>query len=97
MNDPAAASPPLVLVFAATDPSGGAGLQADGEPVRTVRITFTKEASPVAAERKWQADQKETWDRRGRLTIEFDVRAPFRLVRRLAEAADGVERMEWRQ
>jgi proteasome accessory factor B len=76
---------------------GFGGLQADGEPVRTVRITFTKEASPVAAERKWQADQKETWDRRGRLTIEFDVRAPFRLVRRLAEAADGVERMEWRQ
>jgi predicted DNA-binding transcriptional regulator YafY len=86
---------PADFDLAAYVQKGFAGLQADGAPPRTVRITFTKEASPLAAERKWHAEQRESWDRQGRLTIEFEVRAPFRVARRLAEAAGQVLRVEW--
>lgn len=74
---------------------GFAGLQADGEPVRTVRITFTKEASPAAAGRKWHADQRETWDSEGRLAIELEARAEFQLRRRLATFAAEIESVTW--
>jgi hydroxymethylpyrimidine/phosphomethylpyrimidine kinase len=70
MNDSAAAaSPPLVLVFAATDPSGGAGLQADlltlaamgCHPLSVVTATTiqdtmgVEDVQPLDAE--WVADQ----------------------------------------
>jgi len=74
---------------------GFAGLQADGEPVRTVRVTFTTEASPAAAERKWHPDQRETWDSEGRLTIELEARAEFQLRRRLASYAAEIESVTW--
>lgn len=63
--------------------AGFAGLQADGEPVRTVRIRFTKGASALGAERKWHQEQREHWDNEGRLTIEFEVGALGKLERRL--------------
>lgn len=74
---------------------GFGGLQADGEPVRTVRITFTREASAAVAERKWHPDQRESWDGAGRLTIELEARAPFQLRRRLASFAAEIESFEW--
>lgn len=75
--------------------AGFGGLQADGEPAQTVRITFTKEASPAAAERKWHPDQRESWDDERRLTIELEARAPFHLHRRLAAFAPGIESVVW--
>ena len=75
--------------------AGVAGLQADGEAPKSVRITFSKEASPAAAERKLHPDQRETWDRRGRLTIELETLAPFKLQRRLASFGAGVEKVVW--
>lgn len=74
---------------------GFGGLQADGEPARTVKITFTREASPAAAERKWHPDQRESWDPEGRLTIELDARAEFQLRRRLAAFAAEIESVTW--
>ena len=74
---------------------GLGGLQADGEPARTVRITFTREASPAVAERKWHPDQRESWDAAGRLTIELEARAPFQLRRRLASFAAEIESVTW--
>jgi len=74
---------------------GFGGLQADGEPARSVRITFTREASPAVAERKWHPDQRESWDDAGRLTIELEARAPFQLRRRLASFAAEIESVEW--
>ncbi|KAB2966070.1 MAG: WYL domain-containing protein [Thermoanaerobaculia bacterium] len=71
------------------------GLQTDGAPVRRVRITFSKAASPRIAERKWHPDQTEHWDRQGRLTVEFDVRAQFRLERRLQSEQPSIDRVTW--
>jgi predicted DNA-binding transcriptional regulator YafY len=75
--------------------SGVAGLQADDEPARTVRITFSKKASRLAVERKLHPDQRETWDRHGHLTIELVARAPFKLKRRIAQFGEGVEKVAW--
>ena len=72
---------------------GFGGLQADGEPTRTVRITFKKEASQPAAERKWHPEQRETWDRDGRLTIEIETSALFRVLRRLGGASHWIQRV----
>ncbi len=74
---------------------GFGGLQADGMRARWVRITFTENASRVAAERKWHPDQRMSWDTRKRLTIEFEVRAPFRLARRLLEWENRIEALSW--
>lgn len=74
---------------------GFGGLQADGEPARTVKITFSREASPAAAERKWHPDQRESWDSAGRLTIELEARAEFQLRRRLATFAAEIESVTW--
>lgn len=74
---------------------GFGGLQADGEPARTVKITFTKEASPAVAERKWHPDQRESRDPEGRLTIELEARALFQLRRRLAAFAAEIESVTW--
>lgn len=71
------------------------GLQTDGAPVRRVRITFTRAASPRIAERKWHPDQTEHWDRQGRLTLELDVRAPFRLERRIQSEGPSIDRVTW--
>ena len=86
---------PADFSLAAYVRAGVAGLQADGEAPKTVRITFTKEASPAAAERKLHPDQRETWDRRGRLTLELETLAPFKLQRRLASFGAGVEKVVW--
>ena len=74
---------------------GFGGLQADGEPARAVRITFTREASPAVAEREWHPEQRESWDSAGRLTIELQARAPFQLRRRLASFAAEIESVTW--
>ena len=60
-----------------------------------MRITFTKEASPLAAERKWHADQRESWDEQGRLTIELEALAPFRVRRRIVDTMEQIFRVEW--
>ena len=86
---------PADFSLAAYVRAGVAGLQADGEAPKTVRITFSKEASAAAAERKLHPDQRETWDRRGRLTIELATLAPFKLQRRLATFGAGVEKVVW--
>lgn len=75
--------------------AGLAGLQVDDQPARTVRITFSKKASQLALERKLHPDQRESWDRHGRLTIELLARAPFKLERRLTAFGDAVEKMVW--
>ncbi len=76
--------------------AGFAGLQADGEPPRRVRLTFTREASARAAERPWHAGQSTRRDRQGRLVIEFEVRAPFLVENRIAAEGNAIERVEWR-
>ncbi len=86
---------PADFSLAAYVRAGVAGLQADGEAPKTVRITFSREASAAAAERKLHPDQQETWDRRGRLTIELLALAPFKLQRRLARFGSGVEKVAW--
>src|SRR5690348_13497304 len=70
MDPPAPiALPPIVLVFAATDPSGGAGLQADVmtlssmgcHPISVVTATTIQDTMGVeevlALEAEWVADQ----------------------------------------
>ena len=86
---------PADFSLAAYVRAGVAGLQADGEPPKTVRVTFSREASPAAAERKLHSGQKESWDRRGRLTVELVALAPFKLERRLARFGAGVEKVVW--
>ncbi len=86
---------PADFSLAAYVRAGVAGLQADGEAPQTVRVTFSKEASAIAAERKLHPDQKESWDRRGRLTVELETLAPFKLQRRLASFGTGVEKVVW--
>lgn len=86
---------PADFSLAAYVRAGVAGLQADGEAPKSVRITFSKEASAAAAERKLHPEQKETWDRRGRLTVEIEALAPFKLQRRLASFGAGVEKVAW--
>ena len=49
----------------------------------------------MAAERKLHPDQKESWDRRGRLTVELQALAPFKLQRRLTSFGTGVEKVVW--
>jgi len=71
--------------------AGFGGLQADSEPVRTVRITFTKVASPLAAERMWHTGQREAWDTLGRLSIEIDASALFSVARRLRAQSEWID------
>lgn len=73
---------------------GFAGLQADGAPELTYRIRFTREASPLAAERKWHTHQQESWDSRRRLTLTIRTSAGFRVMRKVAEWGVGVEKVE---
>lgn len=61
---------------------------------RTFLLSRIRRAE-ATEERKWHRDQRESRDAEGRLTIEFEDRAPFRLSRRLAEAAAWIERVEW--
>ncbi|MFO1281224.1 MAG: hydroxymethylpyrimidine/phosphomethylpyrimidine kinase [Burkholderiales bacterium] len=68
-NEPLSGAPPVVLVFAASDPSGGAGLQADlltlastgCHPLSVVTAVTVQDTSGVEAvqaiEAEWVADQ----------------------------------------
>ena len=86
---------PADFSLAAYVKAGVAGLQADGEATEDRAHHLQQEASPAAVERKLHPDQKETWDRRGRLTIELLALAPFKLERRLARFGGGVEKIVW--
>lgn len=75
--------------------AGFGGLQADGEPARTVRITFAKKHSAEAAERSWHESQETSWDDTGRLTIRFPSISEFRVARKVVRFSQWIERVEY--
>ena len=74
---------------------GFGGLQADGELARTVRITFTKEASGVASERKWHLNQVEGWNSAGQFSVELSSRADELVERRLRRYMPWIHSIQW--
>ena len=88
-------APPTDFDLATYVREGFGGLQADGEAPASVRITFTKEASALAAERRWHAAQRMRFDSHQRLVIDFIVREPSKAQREIARHQSWISRIEW--